>query len=61
MFSLRVLLSLCLIFCQFQPGVAYKSDAYKEKRVFILLISIIPLYTELHPDECYVSFTTTSL
>ena len=28
-FSLRVLLSICLIFCQFQPGVAYKSVAYK--------------------------------
>ena len=24
-----MLLSLCLIFCQFQPGVAYKSVAYK--------------------------------
>ena len=29
-FSLRVLLSFCLIFCQFQPGVAYKSIAYKK-------------------------------
>ena len=29
-FSLRVLLSICLIFCQFQPGVAYKSIAYKK-------------------------------
>ena len=26
---LRVLLSFCLIFCQFQPSVAYKSFAYK--------------------------------
>ena len=34
-FSLRVLLSFCLIFCQFQPGVAYKSVAYK-KRVIIV-------------------------
>ena len=33
MFSLRVLLSICLIFCQFQPGVAYKSVAYKKARV----------------------------
>ena len=31
-FSLRVLLSFCLIFCQFQPDVAYKSVAYKKKR-----------------------------
>ena len=30
MFSLRVLLSFCLIFWQFQPGVAYKNVAYKK-------------------------------
>ena len=29
-FSHGVLLSFCLIFCQFQPGVAYKSFAYKK-------------------------------
>ena len=29
-FSLRVLLSFCLICHQFQPGVAYKSVAYKK-------------------------------
>ena len=29
-FSLRVLLSFCLIFCQFELGVAYKSVAYKK-------------------------------
>ena len=29
-FSFRVLLSFCLIFCQFQPGVAYKNVAYKK-------------------------------
>ena len=28
--SLRVLLSLCLIFGQFKPGVANKSAAYKK-------------------------------
>ena len=27
-FSLRVLLSFCIIFCQFPPGVAYKSVTY---------------------------------
>ena len=32
-FSLSVLLSFCLIFCQFQPGGGYKSVAYKKKRV----------------------------
>ena len=26
----QVVLSICLIFCQFQPGVAYKSVAYKK-------------------------------
>ena len=29
-FSLRVLLSFCLIFCKSQPAVAYKSVAYKK-------------------------------
>ena len=29
--SLRVLLTFCLIFCQFQPSVAYKSVAYERK------------------------------
>ena len=33
MFSLRVLLSFCLIFCQFQLGIVYKSVAYKKKHV----------------------------
>ena len=28
-FNLKVLLSICLIFCRFQPGVAYKKIAYK--------------------------------
>ena len=27
--SLRVLLSFCLIFSQFQPGIAYNSVAYE--------------------------------
>ena len=33
-FNLRVLLSFCLTFCQFQPGIAHKSVAYKKKRVY---------------------------
>ena len=33
MFSLRVLLSFWLIFCQFQPDIAFKSVAYNKKRV----------------------------
>ena len=31
-------ISICLLFCQFQPGVAYKSAAYKKKRVIFLSI-----------------------
>ena len=30
MLSLRVLLTIYLIFCQFHPGVAYKSVTYKK-------------------------------
>ena len=37
-FSLRVLLSFCLFFCQFQLGVAYKSVTYKKKRVNLWII-----------------------
>ena len=29
-FSLRELVSICLFFCQFQPGIAYKGIAYKK-------------------------------
>ena len=32
-FKLKVLLSFCLIFCQFYPGVGYKGVAYKKNRV----------------------------
>ena len=32
-FSLRMLFSFCLNFCQFQPGIDYKVVAYKKKRV----------------------------
>ena len=32
-FKLRVLLSFCLIFCQFYPGVGYKGVAYIKNRV----------------------------
>ena len=35
MFSPRVLRNICLNFQQFQPGVAYKSVAYKEKHVVL--------------------------
>ena len=32
-FSLKVLLTICLIFYQFRPGVSYKIVAYKKNRV----------------------------
>ena len=34
---------ICLIFCQFEPGVAYKSVAYKKKRVTQLRMKLILL------------------
>ena len=33
-FSLKVLLSFFLVFCQYQPGVAYKSVAYIKKNAY---------------------------
>ena len=35
-----VLFSICLIFCQAQPGVAYKSVTYK-KRVYVFMRNLI--------------------
>ena len=32
-FQIEKVQGICLIFCQFQPGAAYKSVAYKKKRV----------------------------
>ena len=53
-----VLLSICLIFCQFQPGFAYKNAAYKKNEYnteimgrptcyFVLLI-----FTKFIPAKC---------
>ena len=36
-FSLRVLPSICLVFCQFQPGFTYKSVAYIRERIYIYI------------------------
>ena len=36
---LTVLRSFCLIFCEFQPGDAYKSVAYKEKSEYMFCIA----------------------
>ena len=35
-----VLLSICLIFCQFQPGFAYKSAAYKKASTTLKLWAV---------------------
>ena len=37
-FSFSVFISICLIFHQFQPGVAYKSAAYEKKHVMCYVI-----------------------
>ena len=42
-FSLRLLLSICLIFCQFQSGVAHKSVAYKKSMYHIKIYRITQL------------------
>ena len=43
-FSSRVLLRICLIFLQFQPGAASKSVAYKkgyiDYEIFLLLLYV---------------------
>ena len=44
-FSLRVLLSFCLNFFQFQPGIAYKNVAYKQKKACIVSRQFFRLLT----------------
>ena len=44
-FSLRALLSFCLVFCHLQPGVAYKNVAYKKA-----CIANLPHYCEFNMD-----------
>ena len=36
-----LLVSYCLFFCQFQPGVSYKGVAYKKKRVTYLFLILV--------------------
>ena len=51
-FSLRVVLSFWLKFCQFQPFVAYESVAFKKKHVFHLLnfleSKVVVLFVNIH-------------
>ena len=44
-FSFRVLLYFCLTFCQFQPGVAYKSVSYEKKQCRCETIQVFVLFT----------------
>ena len=39
--SLRVLHSICFIFYQFQPGVAYKSVAYKKESIYLEVVFVL--------------------
>ena len=39
--SPRMLLSICLIFCHFQPGVACEGVVYKKKRATIFTKNLI--------------------
>ena len=49
-FSFMVLRSFCLIFCKFQPGVAYESAAYKkaynfqEQKKSLLLYNFLTMF-----------------
>ena len=36
-----ILLSFCSFFCQFQPGIAYKSAAYKKGRTSIKFLAVL--------------------
>ena len=45
------MLSFCLIFCQFQPGVAYKSGVYKKACRPVSMLN-----TEATPDDLYEFF-----
>ena len=53
--SLRALLSFCLFFCKFQPGVAYKSVAYKKS---VYLVFLNQICYNLYIFICHVSFTS---
>ena len=46
-FSLRISFSFCLIFCKFQPGVAYKSVGYKESAYTTNSFSLLSYEIEL--------------
>ena len=55
-FRLRVLLSFCLIFCQFQPDVAYKSVAYKKVWISINQIVQKQPFEDIFKSRCSEKF-----
>ena len=55
-----VLLSICLIFCQFQPDVAYKSVAY-EKRVYFMFRKTFWIRQSIKKCEGKISIVSYSL
>ena len=54
-FSLRVLLSFCLIFCQFEPGFPYKMLLIK-KCIALYKIIIIPFFLGKMASASYLNF-----
>ena len=50
-FSLKVLLSIGLIFCQFQPGLAYKSVALKKacSEAYYRRVSLMLRVSQIYP------------
>ena len=54
-FSLRVLLCICLISYQFQPGIAHKSVPYIKKRVVKRIAEKLPPFYGLATIPPYKS------
>ena len=52
--TLRMLLSSCLIFCQFQPGVTYKSLAYK-KAYNLISYKVLAQYLETTESKMFAA------
>ena len=55
-FSLMVLLSFCLILCQFQPSIAYKSAVYKKGCKLLKFFSTIFFFLHIRETSFYASY-----
>ena len=64
-FSFRVLLSVCLIFCQFQSGSVYKSGNQKKKKkkkkCVRLSVFVLFLMKRFHKNLLMMVFLQTAL